>query len=148
MFNNIVVGFDGSTPSENALRMACYLANTSAAAIHVAHTPRRDTVGFALGVMADSYIAANLPTPEEITTAADKIFAQAKAVAAEAGVAQVTTHQGNGDPARDILACIAATDAELVVLGRRGLGSLRALVMGSTSSDVTHLATCACLTVA
>ncbi|MEJ6747453.1 MAG: universal stress protein [Yoonia sp.] len=35
----------------------------------------------------------------------------------------------------------------MIVSGRRGLGSLSALVQGSTSQRINHLAKCACLSV-
>ena len=40
-----------------------------------------------------------------------------------------------------------ATDAEMIVVGRRGLGHVRSLVLGSVSSHVVQHATCPVLVV-
>ena len=59
----------------------------------------------------------------------------------------MTTQVVDGDPASNIIAAAGHEKAELVVMGRRGLGNVAGLVMGSVSHKVAHLAECACLTV-
>ena len=59
----------------------------------------------------------------------------------------VRTVVHEGDPASAILAVAKEADADLIVMGRRGLGDLAGLLLGSVSQKVTHLAECACLTV-
>lgn len=147
MFKNIVVGLDGSPQSENALRIACDLAQKYNSKLHLSHTPKHETVAFAMGAVAGYHVATSMPKPEEIEAAAEKVFEQARAIAKEAGQAEIVTHKGMGDPAHDILDAADVAGADLIVTGRRGLGNLSALVLGSTSSHVAHHAKCACLTV-
>ena len=48
-----------------------------------------------------------------------------------------------------VLSRVAAADrvdADLIIMGRRGLSDFTGLVIGSTSHKVGHLAPCACLT--
>jgi len=52
-----------------------------------------------------------------------------------------------GDPAETVLEQAKAVKADLIVMGRRGLGPLPGLLLGSVSSKVVHLSECACLTV-
>jgi nucleotide-binding universal stress UspA family protein len=52
----------------------------------------------------------------------------------------VTVLSRNGMPAEEILT--AAADADMVVVGSRGAGGFRQLLMGSVSSQVTHHAHC------
>jgi nucleotide-binding universal stress UspA family protein len=52
-----------------------------------------------------------------------------------------------GDPAAAILNLTREENADIIVMGRRGLGDLAGLLLGSVSHNVTHLAECACLTV-
>jgi nucleotide-binding universal stress UspA family protein len=52
-----------------------------------------------------------------------------------------------GDPASVILEVAKAEQADLIAMGRRGLGDLAGLLLGSVSHKVAHLADCACLTV-
>ena len=63
------------------------------------------------------------------------------------GVPDVTTEVVDGDPAGNIIAAAEHEKAELVVMGRRGMGNVAGLVMGSVSHKVAHPAECACLTV-
>ena len=67
--------------------------------------------------------------------------------AAHAGVRFKEIHIGRGDAAENLLAVADAIDADLIVMGRRGVGAAQALVLGSVSQAVAHGARCACLTV-
>ncbi len=54
---------------------------------------------------------------------------------------------GNDDPATEILKEIKASDADLVVMGRRGLGRVSSLLLGSVSQRSVTMPTCTCMTV-
>lgn len=49
---------------------------------------------------------------------------------------QTTAFAAVGDPEREILSAATAWDADLIVTGSRGLGTLRRLVVGSVSHDL------------
>ena len=148
MFSKIVVGLDGSKPSENALRMACDLAGKYNAELHLVHTPQPQTVAFAMGAVAGYHAVTTMPSAEEVKEAADKIIATGTEVAKEHGQTVVETHARIGDPADEIISHAKNCGADLIVTGRRGLGAMGALVQGSTTQRVNHLAECACLSVA
>ncbi|WP_298973403.1 universal stress protein [uncultured Roseobacter sp.] len=147
MFKTITVGFDGSGPSENALRLACDLAANYDSEIHIVHTPKPETVAFAMGAVAGYHVATTMPSHEEVAESAQKLLDQAKKITAEAGQTKVTTEVGEGDPAQSLLDHANKAGSDLIVTGRRGLGNLTAMVLGSTSQRVGHLAQCAHLTV-
>ncbi|MCV3270743.1 universal stress protein [Roseobacter sinensis] len=147
MFKKITVGFDGSEPSENALRMACDLAEKYGSEVHVSHTPKAETVAFALGAVAGYHVATTMPSADEVAEAAQKVIAQARAIASNAGVKQPIAHVGDGEPAQALLDYAKEIGSDLIVTGRRGLGNLSGLVLGSTSQQVAHTARCAHLTV-
>ena len=148
MFNKIVIGIDGSEPSENALRLASDLAEKYGSEIHLVHTPQPETVAFALGAVAGYHAVATMPSEAEIKEAADKVIAKGEQIVTDGGqsVASVTTDRG--DPAEIVVARAKDVGADLIVTGRRGLGNLGSLVWGSTSQRIGHLAETACLTVA
>ncbi|MEL7099547.1 MAG: universal stress protein [Pseudomonadota bacterium] len=148
MFKTIVVGIDGSGPSQNAVRMACDLAGKYDSTLALVHTPQPQTVAFALGAMAGYHAVTTMPDPDEVKRAAAKVMDAASAIAAEAGVTITAQASEQGDPATQIVAMADDTGADLIVMGRRGLGGVGALFMGSTSQDVAHKAKCAMLTVA
>ncbi|WP_299547096.1 universal stress protein [uncultured Tateyamaria sp.] len=147
MFKRIVVGVDGSSTSDNAVRIACDLAGKYDSALYLVHTPQPQTVAFAMGAVAGYHAVTTMPSQDEVVEAANKIVESAEAVAKECGreIAEARTDQG--DPAQKITACAQDVGADLIVTGRRGLGSIGSLVQGSTSQQVNHLAKCATLSV-
>lgn len=147
MFETICVGYDGSDPSESAIRAACDLASKYGATLHIVHTPHPDTVAFAMGAVVGYHVATIIPSPEETAKAAAVMIEKAVAAAAEAGQDTVITHVGAGDAALVLLEYATEHDADLIVTGRRGLGNLTGLVLGSTSQYISHHAACAHLTV-
>ena len=147
MFKKIVVGLDGSETSETALRLACDLAQKYDSEIHLVHTPQPQTVAFALGAVAGYHAVATMPSDEEVKEAADKIVDAGKAIAKEYKQKVTETHTKRGNPAEEIIACAEGCGADLIVTGRRGLGSVGSLVQGSTTQEVNHKAKCACLSV-
>jgi nucleotide-binding universal stress UspA family protein len=147
MFKNIVVAFDGSSESEHALRLACDLAQKYDSAIHLVHTPQPHTVAFAMGAVAGYHAVTTMPSLEEVETACDKIVNSAKKIAQKKYTKINQIHTEHGDPAEQIIACAEDCGSDLIVTGRRGLGSIGSVVQGSTTQNVNHLATCACLSV-
>jgi nucleotide-binding universal stress UspA family protein len=147
MFRKIVVGIDGSKASEDALRLACDIAQKYDSELHLVHTPQPQTVAFAMGAVAGYHTATTMPAPSEVQDAADKIINAGKKIATELGQTITQTHTPHGDPAEELVACAENCAADLIVMGRRGLGQVGALIQGSTSLKVNHLAKCACLSV-
>ncbi|UZD91978.1 universal stress protein [Cognatishimia activa] len=148
MFEKIVVGLDGSETSDKALRTACDLAQKYGSEIHLVHTPQPKTVAFAMGAVAGYHTVTTMPNDEEVTKAANMIIGRGKGIAQDYDLSAVKTYSHRGDPVEEIVACAEGCDADLIVTGRRGLGSLGALIQGSTAQGVAHNAKCACLTVA
>lgn len=145
MFKTILLAYDGSDHAESALAMAADLVKTHGAALHLVHTPEVDTPPIVIG----SYVSLleHPPTQEQINEAGQHIADKATAAVQALGVEMAGVHLGAGAPAAFILETAEKVDADLIVLGRRGLGSIGALALGSVSQAVAHGATCACLTV-
>lgn len=74
-----------------------------------------------------------------------KIVEQARYKAQESGVASVRGEVLEGDSAAAITAAVKRIGADLIVLGTRGLGPVKGLLMGSVSRKVSQEAGCACL---
>ncbi len=78
---------------------------------------------------------------------AEIIITEAKEHAASHGVERVRCLTEGGDPAGAILKVAENENTDLIVMGSRGLGALKSLLMGSVSQKVSHLAPCSCITV-
>lgn len=147
MFEKIVVGLDGSPQSEHAFRLACDLAQKYDSELHVVHTPQPQTVAFAMGAVAGYHAVTTMPSSDEVQEASDKIVNSAREIAQEYGREITQAHTDLGEPADQIIARAEGCGADLIITGRRGLGSIGSLLQGSTSLRVNHLAKCACLSV-
>ncbi len=133
----ITVGFDGSHGAQRALEWAL-----SEAALHQAE----------LTVLAVHPVAMSNWTGNPITVPADEIaldqarqaaseaVAKAAAEFGESDAAVVTVRAVNGFPIAELVA--ASKDADLIVLGSRGISPIQRLLLGSVSSAVLHHAHC------
>jgi len=147
MFNKIVIGVDGSEASQRALRLACDLAAKYESEIHLVHTPQPQTVAYAMGAVAGYHAVTTLPSTDEVDEACKKVLQSAKTIAQEHAVVITQSYTEHGNPAERLITCAEQCGADLIVTGRRGLGSVGTLVLGSTTQSVSHHATCACLSV-
>lgn len=143
MFTNIVVAVDGSDHAKNAIRVACDIAKHYDSKVHLVHTPQVDTFAIAVGASA----VAMKASLDQIKDAGKTVMADAVTLSTDGGCPPASATIGNGDPALEVLTALKNTSADLVVCGRRGLGNVSALVLGSTSAKIAHDADCAVLTV-
>jgi nucleotide-binding universal stress UspA family protein len=132
----IVVGVDGSQGARRALEWAVAEAKLRHAHVVVVHAwlePAAVAVG--------SVISAGGVEPELFEETAERTIAEVLASVDTTGLAQgIENHVVAGAPARALLD--AAKDADLVVVGSRGLGGFTGLLLGSVSQQVAHHATC------
>ena len=131
----IVVGIDGSPPSEEALRWALAEARLRGAELEVVHAWEFPAVGVA------PYGGVSMPviTRDELEKAAEALVRRTvrDVIGAEAGPpVSVSTVVRAGKAADVILA--ESKGAAMVVVGARGRGGFAALVLGSVSSQVVH----------
>ena len=130
--NEIVVGVDGSESAQAALRFALEEAR-------VRNAPVRAVAVWHLPVAA--YGGGYGPVDADLEPAMQRVLEDALAKAAEhaAGV-DVEGLVREGAPAQILLE--EARDAALLVLGSRGLGGFRGLLLGSVGQQCTHHAPC------
>lgn len=137
----IVVGVDGSESSRAALVWALAEARLRGSTLRAVHAWMIPAMGSGEAPWAlippGSYVDVSADEIEKAThEALDREIAE---VDGPAGVA-IERFVDEG-PAADVIVD-ASKDAELVVVGSRGRGAIATLVLGSTSQQVIHLATC------
>ena len=143
MFEKVVVAIDGSEAANRALEVACDLASKYGSEIHLVHSPQLETTAIAVG----SGAVEIAPDPEKVAEAGKWVMDRAVETAKSLGCTRYKCVVSNGVPAEEILKALEATDADLVVMGRRGLGRVSSLILGSVSQKVSHGAQCTCMTV-
>jgi nucleotide-binding universal stress UspA family protein len=135
--SGIVVGIDGSVNSRRALEWAIGEAAIRHAPLTVLAVQQALAGYWGVPVVypgdADLTEHARKVAKEETDTALDKL-------AADARPPQVTVLAVAGLPAEEILGL--ARDADMIVVGSRGAGGFKKLLMGSVSTTVTHHAHC------
>lgn len=146
MFNRILVAYDGSVGAERALEKASELAKLAGAALTILTVYRHHSMLEAsLSMVRGAAEPGRLDDAMRATArdAAD----YAKSHARDAGVEEVSAFIKAGQPARTIVAFAGEKDADLIVVGSRGLGSTEGYLLGSVSHKVTGLAGCPVLVV-
>ena len=129
----IVVGIDASDPSLDALRWAIAEAGLRGAELELVHAfPRPELVGMTMVV--------TLPSDDELRAASEQVLAEALERVGGAGDVPVTRRVGTGGPASVLVE--AAEGADLLVVGARGLGGFKGLLLGSVTQQVIAHAPC------
>lgn len=99
-------------------------------------------------MMADIHAAAQADEDFEIRQAiANLSVKRAHIILDEAGVTPTSAPIIDGDPTDVILDVATREKVEMIVMGTRGLGTLKSLVIGSTSRHVAEQAACSCIIV-
>lgn len=132
MYDTIVVGTDGSATAAKAVEHAATLAVLTEAHLHIAMA----SPSIPMLVAPDMVIAT-----AEWGTATEQVTRAALEAAAEiatAAGAEATTHQLAGDPADALLSLCDDLDADLLVVGSRGMHGARRFLLGSVSSRCAH----------
>jgi nucleotide-binding universal stress UspA family protein len=136
----ILVATDFSSHSERALEAGIELAKRLGAELHLTHA-------YSLPIPLVAPYEVTIPDPyiEETRKAAREKLAEAEAKARAAGLAP-KSELAEGSAAAAILRTAEEIDADLIVMGTRGLTGLKYVVLGSVAGHVLRAAPCPVLT--
>ena len=140
---SILVGIDGSENAIRAVKVASQIAKNNQAELTILH------------VMAipSSVYSGNVYVPldkieEKMKLSGEKFVATAVSFAEEKGIKPKTViAEGIDSPARKITTYSEDNNIDLIVVGTRGLGGFKRLLLGSVASEVVHYAHCSVLVV-
>lgn len=136
----ILLATDGSGDAALAGQAAADISRKTGAQLHVVH------------------VWTDVPPPAYPALVFDDYSRQARGEAREllrrqvwnaqvAGGSVVGQHLREGGPAEEIIFLAERLEADLVIVGRRGVGRIKRLITGSVSEGVVHRATCPVLVV-
>jgi nucleotide-binding universal stress UspA family protein len=137
VFETVVVGADDSSTAREAVRMAADIAKLAGGKFHIvtAYDPK-------------SIRVEDLPQEFRYTSSnhpADILLQALSSIAQERGLDPVV-HAATGDPAEALIRIAERENADLVVVGNKGMKGVRR-VLGSIPNTVAHGAPCSVLIV-
>jgi len=175
MIKTLVVPTDGSSHSKKAIDLAADLAGKYDARMVILHVLMRhtsesdiqtlckenampDSLAKKFEDLRDNYVemaaASYEPGPifiiipdDLLKEAGTLILDNARQRAESKGIKDISSHIIDGTPADVIIAAAEKEDADMIVMGSRGLGNVAGVLMGSVSHKVSHLSKCTCVTV-
>ena len=145
MFRRILVAVDGSKNALHALERAVKLQALTNAEILILTVYRH------YSLLEASFSMVRPTEPEAMDDAmrehAREVAEEAKDYALRHGAKDPRAFVKNGPVARSIVGFTQEHDADLIVIGSRGLGSIEEYLLGSVSHKVTGIAPCPVLVV-
>ena len=132
----VVVGFDGSPPSERALERGATLVGRDGSVIIV--TARLSIAS--RGVVSEPI--PDTPPPD----ASSELLQRSRGLLHERGI-EATLVAADGDPAEALIQVAQHKDAEMILVGHTGTGYVTRALLGSTAANVLRHAPCDVLVV-
>ena len=144
MLKNILVATDASPASNRAINLAADLAGKYGATLHLLYAIREMQLPPELKKMAEVEKIAGARS-DVLDFVGKKILGDAQSRALKKGATKIKSTLERGDPATAIMRYGKRRKVDLIVLGTRGLGQVKGMLMGSVSRKVTNLSDISCL---
>ena len=149
MFNNVLVAVDGSAHAKRAVEHGANIARKYEAQLTLLHVMTRLGSDHVPEDLREFGLVEHIEVTEADTLrrVAEATVEEATDYAKSHGAKNIETVIDHGDPANRIVDFCNAHDVDLIVMGRRGLGDMVGLLMGSVSHKIANLSPCTCMTV-
>jgi nucleotide-binding universal stress UspA family protein len=147
MIQKILVPIDGSEHSKKAIEFATGVSQQYGSELYLIHVVADKTIPPEILEYIESENvegALGKVSAELISEGIMKVAQnQVKATGLKIAKAMVS----RGDPAEEVVKFAKNNDIDMIIIGSRGLGQIKGILLGSVSSKVCHLAECTCVTV-
>lgn len=147
MIKKILVPVDGSEHASKAIEFAANMAKQNDATMHLLHVVQVTEIPEAIKEFIRSEEIKESPYYVYSESIGGRILSVAEDEARKKGVKHIETSVIQGDPAEKIINFAKDGDFDTIVIGSRGLGCLKGVLLGSVSSKVCHLTDRTCVTV-
>ena len=150
IIKKILVPVDGSDNADKAIEFAANLAEKDDARVHLIYVVKPVAYPGDYVAMAPHTSSTDATSPGQIDRSEDigkHIILAAETKAREKGVNNIESTTIKGDPSEEILRYAKDADVDIIVMGSRGLGTFKALLLGSVSSKVSRRANRTCVIV-
>ena len=137
-YRTVVVGTDGSETAQLAVRQAAELAKAFDGQLIIV-SAFSDSGG---GGGASSDVPRDIEWSVTDAAGAEERARSGRTIAKEVGLSKVRVRVDRGDPAEVILNAADDTDADLIVVGSRGMTGAKRFVLGSVPNKVSHHSPC------
>ena len=127
----ILVPMDGSEQSHKAIAFVADLARHYNATIYLLHVFKLTVIPEGLG----EYVVSDR---EQLRALGNKIVATSEDEAKKHGIDRIKATVVEGDPAERIIDYAKEHNVDIIVMGSRGMGTFKGLLLGSVSNKVTH----------
>jgi len=139
MFGSIVVGTDGSDTANEAVRQATELAKSVGASINLVSA--FEPVGNQRLREERQQVPDDMQWLVNEREDVNATLEDAKERIAQAGI-EVQTFARQGDPADAILDVAEEQNADLIIVGNKGMSGAKRFLLGSVPNKVSHHAPC------
>jgi nucleotide-binding universal stress UspA family protein len=140
MYKTVVVATDGSARAEKAVREAVDLAKAENARLHFV------AAYSAIERHWEQIQSSARVEQVDLAQVAENVVARCAKEAEEQGV-EVDFEAQEGDPGEVILQVAERVDADLIVVGNKGMTGARRFFLGSVPNKVVHHAPCSVMVV-
>jgi nucleotide-binding universal stress UspA family protein len=141
----VLVAVDSSENAQKALEAAVDLAKGLKAELRVAHVVYIPTLFWSMGVPGSAVPTDKIE--EDAETSARELLGKAVKFAKDSGVADAKDELVTDlvSPYQGIVQLAEHDDADVIVIGTRGNGGFKKLLLGSVANSVLHYAGCSVL---
>ena len=148
MFKNILVALDGSKHSSRAADVAIDLAKHYGSRLQFITVSKKPPTRLSEDLQRYMDIEQLKGTPDMLVTdVAKNILSEAEKRARNKGLKNVKTIAKTGPVARTIVDVAKRQEADVIIMGSRGLGTVEGFLLGSVSHKVVSLAECNVMTI-
>jgi len=137
MFKKILLPIDGSENSKKATNYVLELAKKFDSKVYVLNSYEMPAIAMAPPAGAVSHYRLNAEIEQNLKEYSQKILGECAKIFKDNNI-DVEIIMTKGEAGPKIVEKAEENDCDLIVIGNRGLGSVRSILLGSVSNYVVH----------